>query len=254
LWLPGSPLAWTLAGLLTPAVPALTGLVAGLIQRAKDRSWQNALRPLQNGAARWILALVFLPYETLVTLGGIATTLVRLLVTRKHLLQWTTYADTVRLFAGEMTWQQRLATMLLAVALAILTVLFKPFALLAAAPLLIAWLLSPEIAYWISRPIRYAPAPLSAEQRQVLHTLARRTWLFFERFVGPEDHWLPPDHFQESPRGVLAPSTSPTNIGLLLLATLAAYDWVTSDYWIWSRGCEPPWRAWKNWSGIEATC
>jgi cyclic beta-1,2-glucan synthetase len=224
LWLPGSPLVWTLAGLLTPAVPVLTGLVVGLIQGVNTRSWQNALRPLQNGAVRWMLALVFPPYETLVTLGGIVTTLLRLLVTRRHLLQWTTYSDTVRLFAGEMTWQQRLTTMLVAVALALLTLWFNPAALFVAAPLLIAWLLSPQIAYWISRPIRHAPEPLSTEQRKVLRNLARRTWLFFERFVGPEDHWLPPDHFQESPRGVITPSTSPTDIGLLLLSTLAAYD------------------------------
>ena len=56
--------------------------------------------------------------------------------------------------------------------------------------------------------------------RQVI----RRTWGFFERFVGPEDHWLPPDHFQESPVGIIAHHTSPSNIGLLLTSTLAAYD------------------------------
>ena len=44
--------------------------------------------------------------KRLLTLGGIATTLVRLFVTRKHLLQWTSYADTVRVFAGGVTWQQ----------------------------------------------------------------------------------------------------------------------------------------------------
>ncbi|MCL5997502.1 MAG: hypothetical protein M1546_15805, partial [Chloroflexi bacterium] len=54
--------------------------------------------------------------------------------------------------------------------------------------------------------------------------LARRTWLFFEQFVGPEDHWLPPDHFQESPVGQVTPHTSPTNIGLLMVSTLSAYD------------------------------
>jgi cyclic beta-1,2-glucan synthetase len=226
LWLPGSPLVWTLVGLLTPAVPVLTGLIVGLVQGMKGRSWQNALRPLhaERGAVRWMLALVFLPYETLVTLGGVVTTLLRLLVTRRHLLQWTTYSDTVRLFAGEMTWQQRLTTMLVAVALTLLTLWFNPAALFVAMPFLIAWLFSPQIAYWISRPIRHAPEPLSTKQNQVLRNLARRTWLFFERFVGPEDHWLPPDHFQESPRGVITPSTSPTNIGLLLLSTLAAYD------------------------------
>ena len=139
-------------------------------------------------------------------------------------MQWTSYADTVRVFAGGVTWQQMLTAMLSSVALALLIVLFNPAALFVALPLLVAWLLAPEIAYWISRPIRYAPAPLSADEHQRLRRLARRTWLFFEQFVGPEDHWLPPDHFQEAPRGIVAHSTSPTDLGMLLLSDLAAYD------------------------------
>ena len=224
LWLPGSPLIWTLAGLLTPAVPVLTGFVIGSVQAATGRPWRNVFQTLQNGVVRWILALVFLLYETLVTLGGIATTLFRLFITRKRLLQWTSYADTVRVFAGGVTWQQILATILSSAALAALVVLLDRPAEFVAGPLLIAWLLSPEIAYWISRPTRNTPVPLSAAERQRLRRLARRTWLFFEQFVGPEDHWLPPDHFQEAPRGMVVHSTSPTDLGLLLLSTLAAYD------------------------------
>ncbi|MBI5030510.1 MAG: hypothetical protein HZB51_08280 [Chloroflexi bacterium] len=224
LWLPGSPFVWTLAGLLTPAVPILTGLVVGTIQWMKGKPWQSAMRPLQNGALRWILALVFLPYETLVTLGGIITTLVRMFVTRKHLLQWTTYADTVRLFAGRVMRRQIIAAVLLTLALALLTIGRDPTSLFVATPLLIAWLLSPEIAYWISRPVHPAPAPLAVGERQRLRSLARRTWFFFEQFVGPEDHWLPPDHFQETPRGMVVHSTSPTDLGMLLLSTLGAYD------------------------------
>ena len=60
--------------------------------------------------------------------------------------------------------------------------------------------------------------------RKALRRLARRTWRYFETFVGPETHWLVPDNFQEEPLGVVAPRTSPTNIGLQLLATLTAYD------------------------------
>lgn len=224
LWLPGSPLTWTVAGLLTPAVPLVTGLVLGLIQGVRGRSWQNALRLLQSGGLRWLLELAFLPYEMLATLGGIATTLVRLFITRKHLLEWTSYADTVRLFAGAMSWRQIFPAMLLTAIVAVLAALFNPTALFVASPLLIAWLLSPEIAHRISRPIRHTPAPLAADERQRLRSLARRTWLFFEQFVGPEDHWLPPDHFQEAPRGIVVHSTSPTDLGLLLLSTLAAYD------------------------------
>ncbi len=224
LWLPGSPLRWTLAGLLAPAVPVLIGLLGGSIQAVKGQPLHNVLRAFRDGVLRWILAVVFLLYETLLTLGGISTTLVRLFITRKRLLQWTSYADTVRVFAGGVTWRLMLTTILASAALGLLIVSFDRAGKFVAIPLLIAWLLSPEVAYWISRPIRRVPVPLSVEKRKLLHLLARRTWLFFEQFVGPEDHWLPPDHFQEAPRGVVAHSTSPTDLGLLLLSTLAAYD------------------------------
>jgi len=58
----------------------------------------------------------------------------------------------------------------------------------------------------------------------MLRLIARRTWRFFETFVGPEDHALPPDNFQEDPEPVVAMRTSPTNIGLQLLATTSAWD------------------------------
>jgi cyclic beta-1,2-glucan synthetase len=91
-------------------------------------------------------------------------------------------------------------------------------------PLLALWMFSPQVAYLINRPIVTKTESLTARQETKLRALARVTWLFFEAFIGPEDHWLPPDHFQESPRGIVAHRTSPTNIGLGLLSTLAAYD------------------------------
>ena len=42
--------------------------------------------------------------------------------------------------------------------------------------------------------------------------------------MGPEDNCLPPDNFQETPEPRVAHRTSPTNIGMGLLATLAAHD------------------------------
>jgi len=224
LGLPGSPLAWMLVGGLTLAVPILTGFVLGLVQAVRGSPWRRVFRVFRTGLSRWVLALAFILYETLLTLGGIATTLVRLFVTRKHLLQWTSYADMVRLFAGGVTLKHILAAILATGALAGLISLINPAAMVAALPLLIAWLLSPLIAWWISRPIDDAPDPLSADETARLRALARRTWYFFEQFVGPEDHWLPPDHFQEAPRGIIVHTTSPTNLGLLLLSTLTAYD------------------------------
>src|SRR4029453_15200874 len=72
--------------------------------------------------------------------------------------------------------------------------------------------------------LKEASRALSGEERQRLRLIARKTWLFFETFVGDADHWLPPDNFQEIPAGRVAHRTSPTNKGLLLLSTLSAND------------------------------
>src|SRR5206468_4810053 len=103
-------------------------------------------------------------------------------------------------------------------------VVLRPSALWAAGPVLGAWFLSPVVAFWVSRPKQARETGLSEDDRRALRRLARKTWLFFETFVGDEDHWLPPDNFQEIPDGRIAHRTSPTNQGLLLLSTLAAHD------------------------------
>ncbi len=65
---------------------------------------------------------------------------------------------------------------------------------------------------------------MTAAETHFLRALARKTWAFFDTFVGPKDHWLPPDNVQEHPSAAIAHRTSPTNMGLSLLANLAAHD------------------------------
>jgi cyclic beta-1,2-glucan synthetase len=100
----------------------------------------------------------------------------------------------------------------------------RPEALAVAAPILLLWLASPLLAWWLSLPLARPQARFSPEQSAFLRLVSRKTWAFFESFVGPDDHWLPPDNFQESPATALARRTSPTNMGLALLANLSAYD------------------------------
>ncbi|HUX21103.1 MAG TPA: glucoamylase family protein, partial [Spirochaetia bacterium] len=76
----------------------------------------------------------------------------------------------------------------------------------------------------ISRRTTRHTRSLSADQKLFLGGLARKTWAFFETFVTGEEHWLPPDNFQELPVAKIAHRTSPTNMGLSLLANLTAYD------------------------------
>ncbi|MBC7235722.1 MAG: hypothetical protein H5T69_07750, partial [Chloroflexi bacterium] len=225
LWLPGSPLFWTLASLALWGLPTLWALLEGLVQHALGRA---GLGRAVRQALRTLLFIVLIPYEALLMTDAIISTLIRLYITRRKLLQWTTAAHTVRLFGGErqvaVLWGQMKGALFLSLGIAVLIAILRPLSLVVAAPFLLVWCLSPQIVYVIERPRRIKRQELNANEIEELRRLARRTWLYFERFVGPEDNWLPPDHFQEDPRGLVAHRTSPTNIGLLLMSTLGAYD------------------------------
>jgi cyclic beta-1,2-glucan synthetase len=80
------------------------------------------------------------------------------------------------------------------------------------------------------RPQAVAPTPCRRPIRDYLLGVARDTWRLFERCVVPEDHHLPPDNLQIAPHDMVAHRTSPTNIGLYLLATMCArkFGWIGS--------------------------
>jgi cyclic beta-1,2-glucan synthetase len=177
---------------------------------------------------RWILALAFLPLEALISMHAMVCTLFRLLITHRGMLQWTTSTESAQrlgqLIKPEFTFRQMSVSLLFTTGIGLIVGLLSPHSLFDTIPFLILWAIAPQIAHLISQPTRRAPVSFLQHEHDQLRRIARRTWLFFEEFVGPEDHWLPPDHFQEDPLGLVAHRTSPTNIGLMLLSTLAAYD------------------------------
>ena len=212
--LPLSPLLVTwvaLGALLVPLLPAF----------AEPRRRREV-------SARCALAIVFVLHEATVVADAIVRVFVRTIITRKYLLQWTTAANSALAFSSRSSraalWAEMYWSPLLAVAVAVLVAWLRPTALYSAGPVLLAWALAPEIARWISIPRSRRDAPIDAVEERRLRLLARRTWLFFETFVGPQDQWLPIDNYQESPREQTAHRTSPTNIGLMLLSTLSAFD------------------------------
>lgn len=226
LFLPGSPLAWTVLVLLPAALPIAVQTAQDGLRNLGRLTLKQILKPVRLPLTRWALAVIFLPYEALLVLSAIGITITRLLIVRKHMLQWTTAAYLARSFQNTKyrTWLEMAASLTFVVLLGIAIRMMNPSALLVAGPLLIAWLISPQIAYLISQPVKHTATRLTETQRRQVLRLARRTWAFFEQFAGPNDHWLPPDHFQESPLGSVAHYTTPTNIGLFLVSTLSAYD------------------------------
>jgi cyclic beta-1,2-glucan synthetase len=225
LVLPGSPFFWTALALLVPSAWLFTDLVTGLARGRRRGVIAGTMRQAAEHIQRWLLQVVFLLSDTAIALHAIGITLFRLR-SRTMLLQWTSAAHVSGLLAGNSIlgaqWAATWTSPVLALAMASFLVLDQNV-IIAAAPLLALWVAAPGIATWTAYPHRRKPTPLTSNERQFLRVLARRSWLYFERFAGPDDHWLPPDNHQEAPTLATAHRTSPTNIGMLALSALSAW-------------------------------
>jgi cyclic beta-1,2-glucan synthetase len=222
------PWFWTTVVLLVVALPLLVRTASsllGVLWRAEVRHPWRELRGEWSGTALQVaLSVVFLLDQSRHVVNAVSRTLWRLFVTRRRLLEWESAAATEKKLGRGVAVREMWPVSGVAALIAAAVTIVRPDALAASLPLLIAWFASPALAWWVSRPLVFAPQPLSESERRNIRRIARRTWAFFETFVNDTEHWLPPDNFQEDPRGVVAHRTSPTNMGMLLLSTVAAHD------------------------------
>jgi cyclic beta-1,2-glucan synthetase len=228
--LPGSFWVWTAIGLAVPALPIIQWLIGTLIGCVRNGSLSPLLSAGSTVSAtlgQVAISIAFLANQAYLLVDATLRTLVRLFATRRRMLEWETAASTERRLGKGLRgfWVTMWPAPALTLAIALAVALIHPAALLAAAPILLAWFFSPVLAYWISQPKPSGELPLTEDERRALRRIARRTWSFFETYVRDADHWLPPDNMQEDEEGGrVAHRTSPTNQGLLLLSTLAAHD------------------------------
>lgn len=221
---------WTLLVIVIIMAPHLLASLMEIFRKPNDLTPAQHLAFVVDSTnkrfAQAAFELAALPYEAYFSLNAIARAAWRMLVTRKRLLEWDPFCHSEQNGRIDLIGSFRLmwAAPAIASATAIVLLLSNPVTLLAAVPILLCWLLFPYIAWRISRPITRRKARLSTEQTFYLRKLSRKTWAFFETFVGSKDNWLPPDNYQEYRVAAVAHRTSPTNMGLSLLANLSAFD------------------------------
>ncbi|WP_373505684.1 GH36-type glycosyl hydrolase domain-containing protein [Aestuariivirga sp.] len=224
-------LIWTIFILTTIALPSIIPVVAAIPPRRSGVTMASHARAL-GGDFRLSLSLsglvvTFLAHQAWLMGDAIISTLYRLFISRRNMLEWIPaaqagagrsldLAEFYRVMAGAPI------IAVLAVGLSVIAGQGSwPLAMLFA----LLWCASPAVALQVSlSPKRAGQVHVGSDDAQALRLTARRTWRFFESFVTPDDNMLPPDNFQEVPAPILAHRTSPTNIGLYLLSVVSARD------------------------------
>jgi cyclic beta-1,2-glucan synthetase len=243
---PPATVALLLAGwLFTPAPLLWSGLIAGLMLWPVLNSLLSLLfHPPPPGTRFWreprdrllrsIFTIIFLADYAGTALDAIARVAFRRTVSHRLMLEWETAQD-ARQRAKNQQWHFVLSRVWIPAACVLLfagAAWRGPTAMVAVAPFLFLLALFPAAVMVIDRPAKsWRGGILTADDRRFLRTSARRTWRYFDDFVGPQTSWLPPDNVQETPMRQIFMRTSPTNIGLWMLATVAANDfgYITID-------------------------
>ena len=216
----------------TVLIPAALPVVLSLLPRRHGISKRSHLRDVVDdvslATAHLLFGFTLLAHQAWLMIDAIGRTLARLVFTRRNLLEWRTAAQAKasrHLRLAGFFRQMVGGTAVAVVAGVLVLVAGKSGVASIAAPFIVMWLLSPIVARVVSVPVsELANGELSSDDVETLRLTARRTWLFFETFVDKEDNWLPPDNFQDDPKPVIEHRTSPTNIGMYLLAAITARD------------------------------
>ncbi|OAS14847.1 GH36-type glycosyl hydrolase domain-containing protein [Paenibacillus oryzisoli] len=218
--LPGSPGRWSsfiLATMLLPIIRQIF-LIKSLVLQPR-RTLSTALHVVIN--------IVTLPFQSAVLLHAICTSIYRLSVTKRRMLEWTSSSHIER-----SNRSNKPATILGARVGYVLIILFAIAVAMQKDPgfrwigftISVIWALAPLAVRWLDQPVAQEELKISSVEEEQMRTLAKQIWAFYEDFAGPKDHFLPPDNVQMDPPNGVAHRTSPTNIGFLLTAALAARD------------------------------
>lgn len=226
-----APVFWTVAVLAILFIPPIISSVWTASQKPKEIAFKqhlsNTLGVTNKSIRQALFTLICLPYEAFMSTDAIVRTLWRMYGSGKKLLEWnpSNLAQKKNESPGKL-----FATMWFAPVLAVGAFAYLVYThdftlrLFIAAPFLFIWMVSPVLVWRLNQPVQPIRKALSTDQQRYLRELARKTWSFFEIFVNQDDNWLPPDNLQQYPIPVIAHRTSPTNIGLSLLANLSAHD------------------------------
>jgi cyclic beta-1,2-glucan synthetase len=227
-WLvfPQSAALWTVLTVAMLLLPAYASLLVSFTRAPWGRSGFGAwARDTASTFGRQhlmaLLNFTYLLHDALLAMDAIVRSLARVFVTRQRMLEWETAAE-----AREAAGPRRAADMYLdalpvvAAALLLVLGLVRGPAFLVAVPVIMLWIIAGPLATWLGRPPRTGPAHLAPEDETWVRQHGVRMWRFFREHGTAERNGLIPDHVTED--GLVAERISPTNLGFLLNARIAA--------------------------------
>lgn len=214
---------WTVAGLFEILVIAIFSFTDFVIA---PKHYRYKSRTIFRGIKQILLIISFIPHQCILMLDAIIRTLYRMIFSKKNLLEWKTAADAEK--SCRMDFKNYISSMWVSSVIGLIYFYLGFYSSekvrITTSIVSILWIISPVIAYVISKEKVKEVIKISEEDKVLLKEICRRTWAYYEDFVNEENNYLAPDNFQEDPNNGVAFRTSPTNMAMGLITNITAYD------------------------------
>ena len=173
-----------------------------------------------------VLIISFMPYQGYTMTCAITKTLYRLIISKKHMLEWETADEGDKSVKSTVKYHYEKMWFSTVCGIAFMIIAFKTSLIIfiITYALAILWILAPFIACKISRKTIEHKINLSSDEEKYLRQISRRVWAYYDDFINEENNYLAPDNYQEIPFKGVAHRTSPTNIGMGIISNIVALD------------------------------
>ena len=200
--------------LIILGVPMIVGLLDLFINKKGGESHKKLFAPtfseIQKTVYRYILDVILLPDTANVETNAFAKSIYRLKISHLNLLEWTTAKE------AESKKRASLKDYYISMIFSVISgMIFMKY------PFSFLWIFSPLIMYLMSRKEERETTKLSKENEKYLLNVGKKTWTYFKDNM---TNFLVNDNYQEEKREPCTKRTSPTNIGLQILAIISSYD------------------------------
>ena len=209
--------------------PTILSILDAIMGKRDGQIKQKTFTPFVGGIRANILRnsveIASLPDKAYFSFHAMITSLYRMYKSKKHLLEWTTAEEAEKNNKNDSLsyYKGMAANLVVGVAMIFAGVWLSYISL---AIIGIVWILAPFAIYQISKKRKEKDKleEISSQDATYLLDIANRTWLYFKENLTQKGNFLPPDNYQEDREEKIVYRTSPTNIGLAMLAVIASYD------------------------------
>ena len=220
--------------LISLTIPYVLEIVNKIVLKkegeTKQKTFEKSQTTIQNSFVKTILSFMTLPDKAYMACNAGVTSIYRMLISKKHLLEWVTAEEAEKNSKNSLKYYY-----LSMIPNLIISLLFVGIVLLADFNLstlvfiltsCILWIIAPAVMYFISKPIKEINSleMLNEKEKEYMLEIAKKTWSFFKEYTNEETNYLPPDNYQEDRQPVVTLRTSSTNIGLGMLSVISGYD------------------------------